>query len=392
MGRVGRYGAAVVGWVLAAVTWIAQATGHGHTGLPGWWAPVDLVVGAGLIVAMRWRRRHPLLVCWSVLLASIVCSSLVVALAWASISLATRRRWRQILVFFLAQLVAMPIAAVLNDASGGVNVTFNGRATVTSWPEILAVALTMALWVGLLTAIGVSIGARRDLIAGLRDRAETAEREQELRVLAGQQTERNRIAREMHDVLAHRLSLISMHAGALAWRDDLRPEETRQIAATIQENAHDGLEELRAVLGSLRSTDPDARPDKPQPTVAELPALVEQARAGGQRVRLEITAEDLGQLPTATGRHAFRVVQEGLTNARKHAPGCAVGVLVTGGPGEGLDIRVSNPLPVAAPARPVPGSGVGLEGLRERARMTGGRVSCGPTDDGRFDLEVWFPW
>ena len=170
----------------------------------------------------------------------------------------------------------------------------------------------------------MSIGARRDLVASLEERAETAEREQELRVLAGQQAERNRIACEMHDVLAHRLSLISMHAGALSWRDDLGSEETQQIAATIRENAHDSLEELRAMLGTLRGSDISGPPDKPQPTVADFPQLVNEARFGGQQVRVYQQTDSFNGLPTAVGRHAYRVIQEGLTNARKHAPDCAV--------------------------------------------------------------------
>ena len=92
------------------------------------------------------------------------------------------------------------------------------------------------------------------------------------------------------------------------------------------------------------------------------------------------------------GRHAYRVIQEGLTNARKHAPDCAVDVTISGGPGQGLGVVVSNPLPATAPNHPIPGSGAGLEGLRQRAEMVAGKISAGATNDGRFELKVWFPW
>ena len=108
------------------------------------------------------------------------------------------------------------------------------------------------MFVGDLLATGMYIGARRELVASLHDRAERAEREQALRVEQAQANERARIAREMHDVLAHRMSLVAMHAGALAYRTDLSPEQTRHAAEVIQANAHRALADLREVLGLLR--------------------------------------------------------------------------------------------------------------------------------------------
>ena len=129
----------------------------------------------------------------------------------------------------------------------------------------------------------------------MRAQVEQAEREQQLRVAQGQAAERQRIAREMHDVLAHRISLVSMYSGALAYRDDLSPEQTREIAETIRENANLALTELRGVLGSLRGEDGD----RPQPTLADLPGLIDDNRAAG--LRIEFSGVTLKGLSPAVG-------------------------------------------------------------------------------------------
>ncbi|MSS44897.1 hypothetical protein FYJ43_02275 [Cutibacterium sp. WCA-380-WT-3A] len=373
-----RYGLSVLGWF---------AGFSGVSRLPWWHTTLDLVVGAGAIFVMRWRRQRPLLVCWAVLVAAIWCVSVNVVAVWALMSLATHRRWRQIALFSAVGIVAALITGWGRNGQGVIALIEGHR-----WSHLYGSIASLTLTVGTMVAVGVSIGARRDLVASLEARAETVEREQELRVLAGQQAERDRIAREMHDVLAHRLSLISMHAGALSWREDLGLDDTRQIAATIRDNAHEGLEELRAMLGTLRDTDTSARPNKPQPTLADLPQLIKEVRLGGQQVRVHKEVNSFDGLPPTVGRHAYRVIQEGLTNARKHAPNCCVDITISGGAGQGLGILVSNPLPSVTQNHPIPGSGAGLEGLRQRAEMVAGRISAGVTSDSRFELEVWFPW
>lgn len=217
--------------------------------------------------------------------------------------------------------------------------------------------------------------------------AEQARRDAEwARIEQARLAEREQIAREMHDVLAHRLSLVSMNAGALAFRTDLSQDETREIAKTIQCNVKQSLAELRAVLSTLRGS--DAPPEPPQPTLAELPVLVADLEED-QRIDLEI-ATDLEQVPTQTGRQAFRIVQEALTNARKHAPGAPVSVRVAGEPGARLEVTIINPLADLA----VPddsGSGVGLLGLTERASSVGGLVNYGRAG-GSFVVSAYLPW
>jgi signal transduction histidine kinase len=177
-----------------------------------------------------------------------------------------------------------------------------------------------------------------------------------------------------------------MLAGGLAYRTDLTPEETRKVALAIQENAHQSLNELRTVLGTLRS---DGALEAPQPNLAHVNALFDEVRAAGQHVDVDDTIADRELLPTQTGRHAYRIVQEALTNARKHAPGSRVMAELGGRPGDGLRIRVSNPLPYGTPAGP--GGRLGLVGLAERTRMAGGSISHA-VQDGRFILDVRLPW
>ena len=213
------------------------------------------------------------------------------------------------------------------------------------------------------------MGSQRQLVDSYRERALTAEREQRARVAQAQAAERTRIAREMHDVLAHRISLVAMHAGALGYRRDLSAEEQATAARSIEDNAHRALSDLRAVLGVLR--DPlhpaGAAPERPQPGLDDVATLVGEEVAGGMRVRLSNRVE--GDVPAGTGRTAYRIVQEALTNARKHAPGTTVEVEVDGTPADGLVVAVRNAAPVGhvAPAA-LPASGLGLLGLQSAPR------------------------
>ena len=186
------------------------------------------------------------------------------------------------------------------------------------------------------------IGSRRELLARLRERAETTESEQAARLAQARTAERTRIAREMHDVLAHRISMVTTYAGALSYRDDLTPEQVRETAGIIQENSHQALVELRQVLGVLREDSGDADPERPQPSAVDLPGLVDDARESGMNIAADLGPVDA--IPDLLGRTAYRVVQEGLTNARKHAPNTLVTVGLEGGPDDGLTIAVRNPI------------------------------------------------
>ena len=231
----------------------------------------------------------------------------------------------------------------------------------------------------------------------LQERAAHLEAERRLQVEQARAAERRRIAREMHDVLAHRVSLLSLHAGALEFRPDASPEEVAEAAGVIRASAHAALEELRDVVGVLRDEDPREAPEPPQPTLADLGALVDECRAAGMRVNLALEeAATVPDLPGTLGRTAYRVVQEGLTNARKHAPGAAVDVAVRADPGRGIVVEVVSRAAVAVGAAPsggpLPGAGTGLVGLAERVALAGGELRHGPDERGDFVLRAELPW
>ena len=202
--------------------------------------------------------------------------------------------------------------------------------------------------------------------------------------------ERRRIAREMHDVLAHRLSLLSVHAGALEFHAAAPAEEVAEAAGVIRESAKMALEELRGVIGVLREDGGESPTQPPQPTLADLAALVEESRAAGMRVMAEIELGDAAP-SAAVGRTAYRIAQEGLTNARKHAPGAAV-TLVIRAPAGNLEVEVRSLASVAVPAdAPLPGAGTGLVGLAERVALADGELEHGVDGEGAFVLRARLP-
>ncbi|WP_424533327.1 sensor histidine kinase [Sphaerisporangium viridialbum] len=248
---------------------------------------------------------------------------------------------------------------------------------------------------GALLGWGTLAQARRALVDSLRERARRAEAEQGRRVAEARMLERTRIAREMHDVLAHRLSLLATYAGALEYRPDSPPEQLSRAAGVVRAGAHQALDELREVISLLRDEDPAEDHDSggwPQPALADLPRLVDESRDAGGQVRLRDGVVDAAALPAAAGRTAYRVVQEGLTNARKHAAGQPVQVVLEGRPGDRLVIDIRNPLPAGGAAAPIaPGAGTGLVGLTERVQLAGGRLDHEATA-AEFRLRAWLPW
>lgn len=247
-----------------------------------------------------------------------------------------------------------------------------------------------ALLTAALVGWGMLVRAKRQLMLTLRDRARRAETEARLRAEQAQRLARESIAREMHDVLAHRLTLLSVHAGALEFRPDAPREEVARAAGVIRESAHEALQDLREIIGVLRAGESDDA-GRPQPTLAALDTLVAESREAGMKVILDSRVTDPAAVPASVGRTAYRIAQEGLTNSRKHAPGTEVTVSVTGAPGEGLTLSVRNPPPEGEVPH-VPGSGQGLIGLTERATLAGGRLEHGPEEDGGFGVRAWLPW
>ncbi|GAA0599792.1 histidine kinase [Kribbella sandramycini] len=254
------------------------------------------------------------------------------------------------------------------------------------WFAVLAVAVHAAMlgW-------GLWTQARRQLVESLLERARRAEAEQGRRVAEARTLERTKMAREMHDVLAHRLSLLATYAGALEYRPDSSPEKLARAAGVIRVGVHQALDELRAVISVLRDDEvPEGPGGRPQPTYQDVESLVAESRAAGTTVAYDDQVVDPTSLPPATGRTAYRVVQEGLTNARKHAAGHPVTVSLTGAPGAGLRIRLTNPASNGVPI--APGSGTGLVGLTERVQLAGGTLDHEREPGGGFRLEASLPW
>ncbi|MBA3408816.1 MAG: sensor histidine kinase [Solirubrobacterales bacterium] len=344
-------------------------------GLDGPLLVFDVIGGAALWLALWWRRRWPLgLGLASVPLVAFSSSAGLAGLI-VLFTVAAYRRWQ--LAFLVAglQLAVFPVYRAVQPDD--------------SLPP-LALFVIQTLAYAAIVAWGMFIRGRRQ---SRRERVRHSEAEQELRVEQARYAERTRIAREMHDVLAHRISLLSLHAGALEFRPDAPPEEVARAAAVIRASAHQALEDLRAVIGVLRDGPDGEAPQPPQPTLAALPGLLEESRAAGMLLHAEIRLADLAAVPDAIGRHALRIVQETLTNARKHATSAAVDLLVEGAPGEGLTIEVRNPAPVLAAGEPeIPGAGTGLVGLAERATLSGGSLVHGLDEAGDFRLRAWLPW
>jgi signal transduction histidine kinase len=348
-------------------------------GAVGWL--VDLAVGLVALVAMWWRRRHPAALGVVIGLLSIV-SALAAGPAVVVTFTATVRS------------APRPLAAVWAVAVVAA-VTF---PLVYPSEDSYAVEIVFGvLFLAVVFGWGLYTRARHQLLLSLRERADSLEAEQGLRVEQARAAERRRIAREMHDVLAHRLSLLSLHAGALEYRADASPDEVAQAAGVIRDASHAALVELREVIGVLREGDDPPATAPPQPTLEQVGALVDEARAAGDHVTLSL---DLAPetIPSETiGRTAYRIVQEGLTNARKHAPGAAVTVTIAGTTGETLVVTVASRPPVGslAAAPPPPGAGTGLVGLRERVALAGGSLESGWADadaPGDFVLRAVLPW
>lgn len=348
---------------------------------------IDFVGGAVQLVLAGFRRRAPLPLAIASLAIVPWSFSGVAAAMWILVSLCTRRRFKEIAIAVAVSLSSQAVSVFVNVLLGPQPPVPNPPEAneVSTWLALLVAGAFWVMMLGIAIGIGLYTGARRDLIASLEERAEQAVREQELRVAQGQAAERQRIAREMHDVLAHRISLVSLHAGTLAYRSDLGPEQTREIASVIRENAHASLNELRSVLGSLRG---DGQVDKPQPTLAQLPVLLAEVTDAGMNVD-QFGDADLTAVSPISSRHAFRIVQEALTNARKHAPHAHVMLSLNGDATRGLSIEVANPLGVGG--EHIPGAGFGLVGLRERAAVAGGRIEAGVSDS-QFKVTAWLPW
>jgi signal transduction histidine kinase len=342
---------------------------------------IDAVLGVPACLLVWVRRRHPLVMGFVAVGLSTVSEAAGGAAAIGLLTVAVHcapRRTVQVAVF-----------SVFTGATCGAIYT-RGHFDYGTFAFWLVVTIAVV-------GFGSFVRARRELLLSLRDRAHRAEDEQHLRVREAQLAERARIAREMHDVLAHRISLLSVHAGALEFNPNASPEEIARAAAVIRVSARAAQEELREVIGVLRTGSElvdDVQP--PQPTISDLARLVEESQAAGMDVSFKDSLNG-GSLSPILGRTVYRVVQEALTNARKHAPGEVVTITLDGDRELGVRAEVVNrPWVGRAPTDGEDAgqveSGMGLVGLTERVTLIGGKLMAEPLAGGGFRLLATLPW
>ncbi|MFF1440657.1 sensor histidine kinase [Streptomyces sp. NPDC058295] len=201
--------------------------------------------------------------------------------------------------------------------------------------------------------------------------------------------ERTTIARELHDVVAHHMSVVAIQAEAAPYRVENPPEELEKAFATIRENAVAALTELRRVLGVVRAEDYEV-PDAPQPTLAELDGLLANVRETGLEVEKTVTGA-VRELPQGVELSAYRIVQEALSNTLRHAPGAGARVEIGYVLG-GLGLRIVNGAPPnPSLVKPSPGAGHGITGMRERVGMLNGEMTAEPTPTGGYEVTVFLP-
>ncbi|MET8944026.1 histidine kinase [Streptomyces sp. NPDC004542] len=340
------------------------------------WANVDrgdsLRMAVGLLAAcmLVLRRRLPRLT-FLLTLPAVLLSDAVFATLAALYTLATLTRSR-------SWLAVCALALTLGDMT---STSPSLRLDLWNASALITLGYTAATAVAPVF-LGQLVQARRDLSLRLAEISRARDHERRLTEQAVMAKERAQLAREMHDVVSHQVSLIAVRAGAL--QVGTRDADTKEAAATIRRLSVQTLDELRHMVNVLR--DSHGRPAEltPQPSLSDLRRLVD---ASG--IDTDLKAELPDGLPPAIQRAVYRTVQEALTNVRKHAPGADATVHASYD-GDTVTVTVSNTAPVRPPV-PLPSAHYGLVGLRQRAALLGGTVTSGPTCDGGYQLRLELP-
>jgi signal transduction histidine kinase len=379
-------------WALYGFAWRDQ-----FPALPSAAWSIDMALGLFAVASLWWIRAAPLAVGIILILPgalAITAAFAVLAGVYRVSSLIPARR-------------SVPLTCVHTLAALPYHWFFPVPGmTELAWVIVIFLMYFLSLSLGLLTR------SRRQVIEGLRHTAALDRAQYTARLADLRRDERERIAREMHDVLAHRISLLSVHAGALEYRTSpdaagrrATPDEIHAAAAVIRNNAHLAIDDLRGLLSILREDPGESASDESarhpsggladpsplgrsqrQPRLVDVAVLVAEAREAGQTVEVLIDDEPCAE---KVQRTAYRVVQEGLTNARKHAQYSRVRVEVQR-QGETLSVRVTNPVPPGMTDSEIPGTGGGLAGLAERVRLEGGQLRQGVVE-GSFVLSADLP-
>lgn len=384
-----------------------------------WWL-VWVLVGGGAAVALAWRIQHAFVVC-------LVSASLfavfpvgpigaMCALVWVYIT----QRWRNVAIATAAVAAALSIGA-WRDHARGVDALFvfvdEVSGETVQMNPVGYVALVV-LGLGLTVAIGMARRYRASARAARRAERAHQRAAHQLRTELSRQEERDLIAREMHDTVAHHLSLVSLHASALEVTAADPGTDVPGAARSMRSAAHRALEEMRSLISTLRDSAASDHLGAGAPTLDDLPGLVDDARSAGADITPMIMVSGAESAPPALTRAVYRIVQEGLTNAVKHAPTAPVQLDLRAAPGRGVQVTVANRLLSSGPGRPgswggapgrdgsaetalgLPGdepgpapgsSGSGLRGIAERVHMLGGTFQAG-VDGDTYLLHAELPW
>ncbi|WKU06524.1 sensor histidine kinase [Micromonospora sp. HUAS LYJ1] len=377
--------------VLVVLFTLVTAAQPGVWAQPGGWP--SALVGLGMAVALLFRRGHPSLV-----------AAVVAALAMVQVAAG----WGP-LAYDVAVLIALYSVVkyaerlrdgVLAGAVAAVGVLLAASQTVSqaAW---WATAIYFGLITGGVWLAALNVRTRRLYVLSLEERAATLEREREAEARAAVVGERARIARELHDVVAHSMAVMIVQADGARLMFDRDPDTARHAVKVVADTGRQALEEMRRLVDVLRepepsetTTGPDAdtpsiEPERRRAAVAELPALVGRFRDAGLRVGYR--AGDVpAALPPGLDLTVYRVVQEALTNTLKHA-GVGAHATVVLGVDDGLVVRVTDDGRGRPPARPAPSGGHGLVGMRERVGVYDGRLTAGPRTGGGWQVEVRLP-
>jgi signal transduction histidine kinase len=354
--------------------------------LPPWYIAVP--VNLAMVTPLAFRRKSPLWSAYVVLVVSVVHASLmlgigsVAGLAMSIYSVVVYAGRRQGLVFVGAVVLAGAVQFAIEQ------------------PEAVVVqALFAAFGIALCWTLGEFVGARRAYDVEVEARLHLLETERDQATRIAVAAERGRIARELHDVVAHAVSVMVVQADGASYAIRSNPDLAQRAVQTISETGRGALNELRRLLDVLRSDDADGEPRVPQPDAHALADLADRMRAAGVPVALE--TGELGDLPAGVSLGVYRIVQESLTNTLKHAGRGATASVRVHRTGDLVEVLVSDDgagrIPQLAPAgrrdlrdAPVPG-GNGLIGMRERAHVYGGTLDVGPAPGGGWQVRAALP-
>lgn len=358
--------------LLSLLTWMWVVQGQWDYARDLFW--LDLSLGALAFWVVLYRRRWPVRIAIVANLLSAFSGVAGGPAILASVSLATRRRLLEMLPIGTLIVVSWMVFYQLQPLA----------RRDPPWMILIVDVCAAALQMGW----GLYIGSRRELVWNLKQRAEHAEADRDERVARARAVERSRIAQEMHDVLAHQISQVSLHAGVLLYRDDLSDQEVRASVQIILDRANESLRGLRTVLGVLKDTDSPDPAHAPLPSMDDIEDLVREACDAGMNVHLRQDLAGTPPVPERIGRTVYRVLQEGIANAHRHAPGARLDIILTGCPESGIELVLENRLGFG---RTPTEEGLGLVGVSERVALVGGHIDH-TVHNGAFRLSGWVPW